>query len=1281
MRFLRVLATRSHFGISPKQQGRVFGIGAALLLFLLLALPVHAGVQDFVMQTLTNAFYALLTFFGKLTVVLFELMVQIAQYNDFLNSPAVEKGWVVVRDLANMFFILILLVIAFGTAFRVQQYMYNTLLRQVILMAVLINFSKLITGFFIDLMQVIMLTFVNAFADTAAGNLTSAVGLQKFLSLNPASSGGDEVNNLALLGTVLLGLAFLVILFFVVLAYCVMFLVRIVALWMLTVLSPLAYMLAAFPRTQQYASQWWQYFWRYATVGPVLAFFLWLSLTITAPRETGGQTSTLITSSASSTASAASGATFDAGTGKVTQFLSEVSSSEGILSFMLAIVLLVISLQMAAKSGAIGGALAAKVSNRVQRTGINLAESPFRISRRAAGLAAGATAATGGWMVKGLGRGAGRLLEGPARFTTGLLGAQRWMPGKDRFAALNTRLHKRAEERGERGKEQAETARDVRVMRRYLKEPGAVQRRIAKIISGGKKSDFDLNYARRKRMRRLAPALIQDPEELKAVLRDMPEEDFRAMKSIPMKFLVERFQTGDLAGENLVDVAPHLAAAAVRGKRTYRDAWGLGNYRYDAATRGVKDAANRHPGDPGFVMPTPDTSKINIDLLADLSAEKFATTRDMVDQAFNGDAAAFFASPEFQANKGYFLNEQQYAASLQQARMRETAIKEGRLHTDAVTVGSAVEKGKAGEQARVLLNFNDPRFARLGLDRMASGGSIENQQDKEQFADAFAAAYAEDQTGKRARELYESRATVEAFREQKIQEHAESLHHAQLQPGVTYTDAEQQRMRAQAFQSAKADQAFLATLPTVATLKPSGAGLQTQLNEMQEAVSRADPKKGLSLMQRISNPLEDSLGRARVLREVQNDAAFQQQVARQADDVRAALSNASSVALGDKQRVAEPIRRVFRHEDAHPEVNLLSDKSVQNVLGAYTPQQQQQILQRTRERWNNPRMSDAEAAREFLTEMRSTKGKSERFSDLGLDAQQTSLLMEHLGDEITKGRHTQARAQMGDVSIGDLRAVFDGFSPARRNELITQAREYARQHPAALGIKAGTRQQVTGVTEDDAIKIALTEILANHRSGARGGELSFTEHERGLALLLHQKARGAKPMPVRPPATAAAAPQPAPAATAGPAPARPVVPPPTPAAHAAPSAAAANRTRPGQPVQQRPVAVPMLASHPALTGFAPALQSAGGNVHQIEQTLSRMLDVMQREYREGKTADRTMLARVDQNTKVIKTMLTDPRRMSKKPEERQAYLEELQRRVVAPLAAEKPPQETTAEAA
>ena len=108
---------------------------------------------------------------GKLLVGIFQVTTWIFQYNEFIKSPAVKQGWAVVRDLCNMFFVVVLLIIAFATILRVEAYHYKKLLPRLVIMAVLINFSKTICGLFIDFRQVVMLTFVNGFANALGGEL------------------------------------------------------------------------------------------------------------------------------------------------------------------------------------------------------------------------------------------------------------------------------------------------------------------------------------------------------------------------------------------------------------------------------------------------------------------------------------------------------------------------------------------------------------------------------------------------------------------------------------------------------------------------------------------------------------------------------------------------------------------------------------------------------------------------------------------------------------------------------------------------------------------------------------------------------------------------------------------------------------------------------------------------------------------------------------------------------------------------------------------------------
>ena len=50
-----------------------------------------------------------------LTVFFLKFFITLASYNGYIDTPTVELGWVMVRDVANMFFVIALLVIAFGT--------------------------------------------------------------------------------------------------------------------------------------------------------------------------------------------------------------------------------------------------------------------------------------------------------------------------------------------------------------------------------------------------------------------------------------------------------------------------------------------------------------------------------------------------------------------------------------------------------------------------------------------------------------------------------------------------------------------------------------------------------------------------------------------------------------------------------------------------------------------------------------------------------------------------------------------------------------------------------------------------------------------------------------------------------------------------------------------------------------------------------------------------------------------------------------------------------------
>lgn len=343
-------------------------VGTALFL---VSHPAWAGLEAILANYLI---LPVAKFFGSLTVTLIGILISIAQYNDFINVPAVQKGWVLLRDVTNMFFIVILLLIAFGTLFRWDNYHYKKLLGKLLIMAVLVNFSKGITGFMIDFAQVLMLTFVYGFKDAAAGNFVQGFHLDKMFQfasnrLTPEEARNLQADETSFLIAAILALISIFVAMVVIGVIVIVLIFRIVALWFLVITSPIAYTLNVFPgQGQKYAQMWWDYFGRYASTGPILAFFLWLSLSVM--QITNGQAITFTKKIQDSSSFGLADVPAASITG--------IGQSEILLSFIVNISLLVGALWMTKQLGVAGGGLASGAMAYLQKGGAAILKSPFK---------------------------------------------------------------------------------------------------------------------------------------------------------------------------------------------------------------------------------------------------------------------------------------------------------------------------------------------------------------------------------------------------------------------------------------------------------------------------------------------------------------------------------------------------------------------------------------------------------------------------------------------------------------------------------------------------------------------------------------------------------------------------------------------------------------------------------------------------------------------------------------------------------------------------------------
>jgi hypothetical protein len=190
----------------------------------------------------------IITFCGYLVILLVGVLVDVAQYNDFVNAAPVLAGWPLVRDITNMFFIVVLLLTAFATIIQWHKFDYRRILPKLLLMAVLVNFSKTLIGLLIDFSQVLMLTFVNGFKAAAAGNFVTALKLDKMLSLGKDQTGTEDMSRqakdpvlLKLLLAELLAIFFLGITIVMLLILIVYLIARVVGLWLALIMSIFCY--------------------------------------------------------------------------------------------------------------------------------------------------------------------------------------------------------------------------------------------------------------------------------------------------------------------------------------------------------------------------------------------------------------------------------------------------------------------------------------------------------------------------------------------------------------------------------------------------------------------------------------------------------------------------------------------------------------------------------------------------------------------------------------------------------------------------------------------------------------------------------------------------------------------------------------------------------------------------------------------------------------------------------------------------------------------------------
>ncbi len=286
---------------------KIISLSALVLLvgfiFLLTPQPVSAG--DFVADLAQGMFGKLMNAFRTFTASVVDLVAYITAFlitfaahlinlmigmsTTIIESPLVKTGFGITLQIANMGFVVAIIVLAFVTIFRLQGYETKKIFRNLILAAILVNFSFTIAGLVMDGSHVFAKFFLTAMmgdtpnVENITANLAHSLNLQL---LNTAKPSVDALENAAgasqsfflMLSSLALTIIYnsaIVITFFTIAG---MMFVRYVIISLLLILMPAAWVCWIFPALSGNWKKWWDTFLRWNIFLPVMLFFLYLAL-------------------------------------------------------------------------------------------------------------------------------------------------------------------------------------------------------------------------------------------------------------------------------------------------------------------------------------------------------------------------------------------------------------------------------------------------------------------------------------------------------------------------------------------------------------------------------------------------------------------------------------------------------------------------------------------------------------------------------------------------------------------------------------------------------------------------------------------------------------------------------------------------------------------------------------------------------------------------------------------------------------------------------------------
>lgn len=208
---------------------------------------------------------------------------------NYVNDPgfggAIDITWTVIRDLANLMFIFGFIYLGIRTIIDPESASVKRTLTQIIIGALLINFSLFIVKAIIDFSNFTAYHVYTALSSGSGSISTKLMDMMGLVQLYSTGNTMDLANTTGggMIWFYIMGAIFLFIAAFVFFAAAILFVIRFVALVLIMIASPILFSATVFPKTDEYAKKLWGLLISYSLFAPLYLLLLLISMILMDP--------------------------------------------------------------------------------------------------------------------------------------------------------------------------------------------------------------------------------------------------------------------------------------------------------------------------------------------------------------------------------------------------------------------------------------------------------------------------------------------------------------------------------------------------------------------------------------------------------------------------------------------------------------------------------------------------------------------------------------------------------------------------------------------------------------------------------------------------------------------------------------------------------------------------------------------------------------------------------------------------------------------------------------